>query len=83
MHHSVPAVLAGEYFNALDLVCHVRPSFWGETPVLVAETAGAKEIRVEHLRAALESPWGESPRAETRPEIPEILLPVAHRDMML
>ena len=51
--------------------------------MLVAETAGAKEIGVEHLRTALESPSGESPRAETRPEIPEILLPVPHRDMML
>jgi hypothetical protein len=48
--------------------------------MLVAETAGATEIGVEHLCAALESSSVESPPAETRPEI---LLPVPHRDMML
>ena len=51
--------------------------------MLAAETAGAKEIGVGHFLAALESPSGESPPAETRPEIPEIRLPVPHRDMML
>ena len=51
--------------------------------MLAAEMAGAKEIGVEHLHATLESSSGESSRAETRPEIPEILLPVPHRDMML
>ena len=73
--------------------------FWLTTALfkamLAAETAGAKEIGVNHLLAALESSSGEPAPVETRPgdavphvpsalaEIPEILLPVPHRDMML
>jgi hypothetical protein len=61
--------------------------FWLTTALfkamLAAETAGAKEIGVEHLLAELESSSGEPAPVETPPEIPEIRLPVPHRDMML
>jgi hypothetical protein len=46
----------------------------------VAEAAGAKEIGVEHLRAAIETAEGEIEPAEPRGET---LLPVPKRDMML
>jgi hypothetical protein len=61
-----------------------QPPLWLLTyltkAMLVAEAAGAKEIGVEHLSAAVESAPGEDAPAEARSGP---FIPVPKRDMML